>query len=256
MVTIDTISARGHPRRSGPRPGRVLRPLRHRARAGAHRRGAPWRPPSAEHGDGPCVVTGPIAVRGAEPGDILRVDVLGPRPARALRRRLQPPRGRRRARRVACFTPRPPGRRRLPRLPAGLAPAARRVPARSVHGDHGRRGRRADLQRGPRRRLEPVPAGARARARSSSPAIPHYVREGAFALEAPLRATFRLHRSSPGARPPSMPTVAGLLGRAARPPGRDDAAARCASRWPTSGDELGMPRALAFAHLSAASRLL
>ena len=114
-----------------------------------------------------------------------------PRPARALRRGLQPPRGRRRAHRHDVHA-RPPGRRRLPRLPAGLAPAARRVPARPVHGDHGRRGRRADVQRR---------ASASARACSCRCACPgakfftgdpHYVREGAFALEAPLRATFRL----------------------------------------------------------------
>ena len=123
-----------------------------------------------------------------------------PRPARAVRRRLQPPRGRR-AHAVSTLHAGAPGRRRLPRATAGLTAAARRVPARSLHGDHGRRGRRADVQRGPRRRLEPVPAGARARARSSSPAI-RTTCGGPFALEAPLRATFRLTVLPRGPRAP------------------------------------------------------
>ena len=90
---------RGHPRGPGPRPGRVLRPLRHRARARCSRTRAalaassrePRRPVRRQRPD-----RRPRRRAGRHPARRRA----RPRPARALRRRLQPPRGRRLARRL------------------------------------------------------------------------------------------------------------------------------------------------------------
>ena len=152
--------ARGHPRGPGPRSGRVLRAPRHRARATCSTTRARSPPRRATH-DGPCVVNGPIAVRGAEPGDILQVDVLGLAPARAVRRPLQPPRRRARAtpsrssRRCAAPTAAsaPTCRSR-----ASCGPSSRSIP---TWGSWASRATTLTYSGGPRRRLDAVPADPR-----------------------------------------------------------------------------------------------
>ena len=82
---------------------------------------------------------------------------------------------------------------------------------------------------------------------------PHYVREGAFALEAPLRATFRLTVMPARVRAATR-DVAGYWVARSR---LDDTMRRALDEsLAYLAEELGMPRALAFAHLSAAGRLL
>ena len=60
--------------------------------------------------DGPHVVTGPMHVEGAEPGDVLKIETLSALPARAVRRGLQPARQGRAGPRPAAGAP-PPGSR-------------------------------------------------------------------------------------------------------------------------------------------------
>ena len=55
-----------------------------------------------EAGDGPHIVTGPIFVEGAMPGDLLAITVLETTPARPVRRHLQPARPRRAGGRAAA----------------------------------------------------------------------------------------------------------------------------------------------------------
>ena len=242
VVTVDTISHEGILDDQGRDPVAYFGRYGIAREQGAQRRARRSRRRRCEH-DGPCVVSGPIAVRGAEPGRHPAGRRARARPARALRRGLQPPRRRqqrttsRSSRRCAASTA------RLCRL----VPVARRVPARPVPGDHRRRGRRADLQRRPRRRLEPVPAGARPgrEVLRRRPAL--RAATGAFALEAPLRATFRLTVLPRGSA--VTPTVAGLLGR--RAPAWTSRCARAIGESLTYlGRSSAMPRALAFAYLA------
>ena len=75
IVTVDTISHEGILEDQGRDP--VAYFGRHGIARGQGPQGRARARASSRDHDGPCVVNGPIAVRGAEPGDILRVDVLG-----------------------------------------------------------------------------------------------------------------------------------------------------------------------------------
>jgi hypothetical protein len=147
--------------------------------------------------DGPHIVTGPVHVRGARPGDVLRIDVVGLVPRAPygvisnrhgkgalpnempLRPRSDPRASAAQPElyhNVSVFTP----VRRIRGEFRGVLPVSRRlrrgVPDRPVHGDHGRGARHvregqlgpADARRrqprhpGPDGRLEALPAGLRA----------------------------------------------------------------------------------------------
>ena len=76
-VTIDTLSHEGILADQGRDPVEFLGVRRRRARTccTTPRRSPAATSPTAES-DGPHVVTGPIEIAGAEPGDVLRIDVL------------------------------------------------------------------------------------------------------------------------------------------------------------------------------------
>ncbi len=198
--------------------------------------------------ESPCVVTGPIAVRGAGPGDVLRVDVLGlvPRVPYGVVSNRHAGGG---AQAVTLFTP----VRRADDGYRGYLPVSRQLraefpldPSMGIMGvagadpaSHDRLGVGSSL-------FLPIHVpGAK-----FFTGDPHYVREGTFALEAPLRATFRLTVLSRGevASPHAAPYWFERA-RLDEPTRRsvDESLAYLA-------EELGMPRALAFAHLSAAGR--
>jgi acetamidase/formamidase len=249
MVTVDTISHEGILEDQGRDP------VAYFARYGIGREkvlkdASALAASSREHGDGPCVVTGPIAVRGAEPGDILRVDVLGlvPRaPYGVVSNRHTG--GNSHA--VSLFTP----VRRADGGYRGYLPVSRQLraefpldPYMGIMGVAGDELTYSDgLGVGSSVFLPVRVPGAK-----FFTGDPHYVREGAFALEAPLRATFRL--TVLGGAAASTPRVADYWVARAR---LDETMQRSLRESLTYlGEELGMPRALAFAHLSAASRLL
>ena len=195
--------------------------------------------------DGPCVVSGPIAVRGAEPGDILRVDVLGlvPRVPYGVVSNRHAGGG---AHAVSIFTP----VRRADDGYRGYLPVSRQLraefPLDPYMGIMGVAGDALTFSEG-------LGVGSSLYLPVRVPGAkfftgdPHYVREGAFALEAPLRATFRLT---------VLPARRRHRRRTSRPTGSSARAwtTRCAARSSESlaylGEELGMPRALAFAHLA------
>jgi len=205
---------------------------------------------SSRQHDGPCVVSGPIAVRGAEPGDILRVDVLGlvPRvPYGVVSNRHAGGN----AQAVSIFTP----VRRSEDGYRGYLPVSRQLraefpldPCMGIMGVAGDELTFSEgLGVGSSLFLPVLAPGAKFFAGD-----PHYVREGAFALEAPLRATFRLtvQRGTPAAEP----RVAGYWVERAR---LDETMRRSLDEsLAYLAEELGMPRALAFAHLGAAGRPL
>ena len=190
MVTIDTVSHEGILEDQGRDPVAFFGRHGIAARARCSTTPRRSRRPRCEH-DGPCVVSGPVAVRGAEPGDVLRVDVLGLVPRVPLRRDLQPPRRGHEPRRLDVHA-RAPGRRRLPRH----LPVSRQLRAElpldpylgimGVAGDDADRQPRASAS-APRCILPVLVPGAKFFAGD-----PHYAQEGAIVLEAPLRATFRL----------------------------------------------------------------
>jgi acetamidase/formamidase len=251
MVTIDTISHEGILEDQGRDPvayfarygiGRE-RVLKDAAALAASQRG---------HGDGPCVVTGPIVVRGAKPGDILQVEVLGLVP-RAPYGVVSNRHTGGDAHAVSVFTP----VRRADGGYRGYLPASRQLraefPLDPYMGIMGVAGDELTYSEG-------LGVGSSLYLPVRVPGAkfftgdPHYVREGAFALEAPLRATFRLTvlpRAGAGA---SSPRVADYWVARAR---LDETMQRSLRDSLTYlGEEFGMPRALAFAHLTAASKLL
>jgi acetamidase/formamidase len=202
-----------------------------------------------EH-DGPCVVSGPIAVRGAEPGDVLRVDVLGlvPRVPYGVVSNRHAGGG---AHAVTMFTP----VRRADDGYRGYLPVSRQLraefpldPYMGIMGVAGDELTFSDgLGVGSSLFLPVRVPGAK-----FFTGDPHYVREGAFALEAPLRATFRLTVVGAGAT--ATPEVAPYWVARAR---LDEPTRRSIEEsLAYLAGELGMPRALAFAHLGAAGRLL
>ena len=195
-------------------------------------------------------LAGPIAVRGAEPGDVLRVDVLGlvPRvPYGVVSNRHAGGR----AHTVSIFTP----VRKADDGYRGYLPVSRQLraefpldPYMGIMGVAGDELTYSDgLGVGSSLFLPINVPGAK-----FFTGDPHYVREGAFALEAPLRATFRLTVLPRGSS--ATPHVADYWVARAR---LDETMRRALRESLTYlGEELGMPRALAFAHLSAAGRLL
>jgi acetamidase/formamidase len=205
---------------------------------------------SREHTGGPCVVSGPIAVRGAEPGDVLRVDVLGlvPRVPYGVVSNRHAGGG---SHAVSIFTP----VRKADDGYRGYLPVSRQLraefpldPYMGIMGVAGDELTYSDgLGVGSSLFLPINVPGAK-----FFTGDPHYVREGAFALEAPLRATFRLTVLPRGSS--STPHVADYWVARAR---LDETMRRALRESLTYlGEELGMPRALAFAHLSAAGKLL
>jgi acetamidase/formamidase len=194
--------------------------------------------------EGPCVVSGPVAVRGAEPGDILRVDVLGlvPRvPYGVVSNRHAGGR----AHTVSIFTP----VRKADDGYRGYLPVSRQLRAEFPLDPYmGIMGVAGD----PLTFSEGLGVGSSLYLPVQVPGAkfftgdPHYVREGAFALEAPLRATFRLT---------VLPAGAGMTPHVAPywiERGRLDDTMRRSLQESLAylGEELGMPRALAFAHLA------
>ena len=249
MVTIDTISHEGILEDQGRDPVAYFgqygiareKVLKDAAALAASQR---------DRSGGPCVVTGPIAVRGAEPGDILQVEVLGLVP-RAPYGVVSNRHTGGSAHAVSVFTP----VRRADAGYRGYLPTSRQLraefPLDPYMGIMGVAGDELTYSEG-------LGVGSslflpvRVPGAKFFTGDPHYVREGAFALEAPLRATFRLtvlRRASA-----SSPRVADYW--VART--RLDESMRRSLRDSLAylGEELGMPRALAFAHLSAASKLL
>jgi acetamidase/formamidase len=247
MVTIDTISHEGiledqgrdpvaYFARYGIGPERVLKDA---VALAASRR---------EHRGGPSVVTGPIAVRGAAPGDILRVDVLGLVP-RAPYGVVSNRHAGGNAHAVSLFTP----VRKADDGYRGYLPASRQLraefpldPYMGIVGVAGDELPSSDgLGVGSSLFLPVRVPGAK-----FFTGDPHYVREGAFALEAPLRATFRLTVLGRGEQPP--PRIAPYWFERAR---LDEPMRRSVDEsLAYLAEELGMPRALAFAHLSATGR--
>jgi acetamidase/formamidase len=249
MVTIDTISHEGILEDQGRDPVAYFarygiareRVLKDAVALAASRR---------EHRGGPSVVTGPIAVRGAAPGDILRVDVLGLVP-RAPYGVVSNRHAGGNAHAVSLFTP----VRKADDGYRGYLPASRQLraefpldPYMGIVGVAGDELTASDgLGVGSSLFLPVQVAGAK-----FFTGDPHYVREGAFALEAPLRATFRLTVLARGEA--SEPDVADYW--VARAPLDEKLRRSLSDSLAYLGEELGMPRALAFAHLSAAGRLL
>ena len=145
---------------------------------------------SSREPDGPCVVSGPIAVRGAEPGDVLRVDVLGliPRVPYGVVSNRHAGGG---DQAVSVFTP----VRKADDGYRGYLPVSRQLraefPLDPYMGIMGVAGDELTYSEG-------LGVGSSLFLPIHVPGAkfftgdPHYVREGAFALEAPLRATFRL----------------------------------------------------------------
>jgi acetamidase/formamidase len=248
IVTVDTISHEGILEDQGRDPvayfGRHGIP-RERVLDDARALAAS----SREHA-GPCVVSGPIAVRGAEPGDVLRVDVLGlvPRVPYGVVSNRHAGGG---AQAVTAFTP----VRRADDGYRGHLPVSRQLraefpldPSMGIMGVAGDELTSCDgLGVGSSLFLPVRVPGAKFFAGD-----PHYVREGAFALEAPLRAGFRLTVLPRGTG--AAPRVAPYWVERAR---LDDPARRSLEEsLAYFAQELGMPRALAFAHLGAMGRLL
>jgi acetamidase/formamidase len=200
---------------------------------------------SALEPDGPCVVTGPVAVRGAQPGDILRVDVLGlvPRVPYGV---VSDRHAKGTSHDVSTFTP-------VERVDAGyriqLRPGLPLDPAMGIIGVAGESVTAGDgLGVGSSLFLPVLVPGAKFFAGD-----PHYAREGGVALEAPLRATFRLTVLSRGAARPAADAADYWL-----PRGPVDASSAQALRESLAylGDEHALSRSEAYAYLSAAARYL
>jgi acetamidase/formamidase len=246
VVTVDTISHEGILDDQGRDPVAYFGRhgiARERVLEDARALAASNREPA-----GPCVVSGPIAVRGAAPGDILRVDVLGlvPRvPYGVVSNRHAGGS----ARTVSLFTP----VRRADDGYRGYLPVSRQLraefPLDPSMGIMGVAGEELTFSEG-------LGVGSslflpiRVPGAKFFTGDPHYVREGAFALEAPLRATFRLTVLPRGAD--VAPQAAPYWLERAR---IDDTMRRALTEsLAYLAEELGMPRALAFAHLGALGR--
>jgi acetamidase/formamidase len=202
---------------------------------------------SALEPDGPCVVTGPVAVRGAQPGDLLQIEVLGlvPRVPYGV---LSDRHAGGRSRDVSTFTP----VRRADGGYRALLPVSRQLraefpldPYMGIMGVAGDELTFADgLGVGSTLYLPVQVPGAK-----FFVGDPHYARHGQLALEAPLRATFRLSVLPRGSARPLAVADYWL------PRTRLDETMKRAllESLEFLGSELGMPRALAYAHLSAAT---
>jgi acetamidase/formamidase len=188
--------------------------------------------PSPER-DGPCVVTGPVAVRDAAPGDILKVDVLGlvPRVPYGVV-----------SSRVSRFTP-------VHRVVAGsrvqLRAGVPLDPGLGVVGVAGDPLTTGDgLGVGSSLYLPVLAPGAK-----FFVGDPHYARDGANVLKAPLRAIFRLTVLPRGTALPKTAPAGYWAGRVdAHTKQAIDESMRYLQ------DEHTMTRAVAFAYLAAAGR--
>ena len=124
LVTIDTVSHEGILEDQGRDPVAFF--ARHGIPASKVLNDAKALAASSLSHDGPCVVSGPVAVRGAEPGDILQGRRARARPARRLRRDLQPPRQGHQPRRLDLHAGAP---RRGAATACSCGPGSRSTPA-------------------------------------------------------------------------------------------------------------------------------
>ena len=241
VVTVDTVSHEGILEDQGRDP--VAYFARHGIAAGKVLDDAKAIAASALTHAGPCVVSGPVAVRGAEPGDILKVDVLGlvPRvPYGVISNR----HAQGTSHDVSTFTP-------VHRIEAGSRVQLRAGlpldPCLGIMGVAGDTLTGADgLGVGSSLYLPVLVPGAKFFAGD-----PHYARAGTQMLEAPLRATFRLTVLPRGTALPATAPAGYWVAR-----GRVDGLATRAiseSLAHLTGEH-GMSRAVAFAYLAAAAR--
>ena len=191
-----------------------------------------------------------MAVRGAEPGDVLQVDVIGLVPRVPYGVVSDRHAGGRAHDRLDLHA-RAPRRRRLPRLLPVSRQLRAEFPLDPYMGIMGVAGDDVTFAEG-------MGVGSTLYLPVHVPGAkffvgdPHYAREGAFALEAPLRATFRLTVLPRESAADAGRAADYWLARA-----RLDETMRRAMLESLAflGDELGMPRALAFAHLAPRPRL-
>jgi acetamidase/formamidase len=237
LVTIDTVSHEGILADQGRDPVAFF--ARHGIAANQVLADAKALAASSLEPHGPRVVSGPVAVRGAAPGDILKVDVLG----------------------------------LVPRVPYGVISARQAVstftPVHRVQAGH-RVQLRAGLPLDPCLGIvgvagDPLTDGdglgvgsslfvpVRVPGAKFFAGDPHYARDGAHVLEAPLRASLRLTVLPRGtALPATQP--AGYWATRGRVDALTTRAIDESLAYLTA--EHALPRALAFAYLAAATRAL
>lgn len=243
LVTIDTVSHEGILADQGRDPVAFF--ARHGIAAAKVLDDAKALATSSLTPDGPCIVTGPVAVRGAEPGDILKVDLLGlvPRvPYGVLSNRHAAGT----SHDVSTFTP-------VHRVEAGYRVQLRAGrpldPSLGILGVAGDALTDGDALGVGSSLFVPVQVpGAKFFAGD-----PHYARDGDDVLEAPLRASFRLTVLPRGKAVPATQPAGYWAAR-----GPVDSLARRAIDESLAylTDEHALPRALAFAYLAAATRAL
>jgi len=243
VVTIDTVSHEGILADQGRDPVAFF--ARHGIPQGKVLDDAKALAGSSLEPDGPCVVSGPVAVRGAEPGDILKVDVLGlvPRtPYGVISNR----HAKGTSHDVSTFTP-------VHRVEAGYRVQLRAGlpldPCLGIVGVAGDPLTAADgLGVGSSLYLPVLTPGAK-----FFVGDPHYAQDGTDVLEAPLRASFRLTVLARGKAAPATEPAGYWVAR-----GRVDALATRAISESLAylTDEHALPRAVAFAYLAAATRAL
>ena len=241
VVTIDTVSHEGILEDQGRDPVAFF--ARHGIPASKVLSDAQAIAASSLEHDGPCVVSGPVAVRGAEPGDVLKVDVLGlvPRvPYGVISNR----HAKGTSHDVSTFTP-------VHRVAAGSRVQLRAGlpldPCLGIIGLAGDNLTTGDgLGVGSSLYLPVLVPGAKFFAGD-----PHYAQDGRDMLEAPLRATFRLTVIRRGTALPATEAADYWVAR-----GRvDPYATRAVSEsLAYLAGEHGMSRAVAFAYLAAAAR--
>jgi acetamidase/formamidase len=241
LVTIDTVSHEGILEDQGRDPVAFF--ARHGIPAEKVLDDAKAIAASSRAHAGPCVVSGPVAVRGAEPGDILKIDVLGLVP-RAGYGVISNRHAKGTSHDVSTFTPvhRVAAGARV-RLRAGL-PLDPCLGIIGVAGDTLTSG--DGLGVGSSLYAPVLVPGAKFFAGD-----PHYAQDGADVLEAPLRATFRLTVLPRGTALAASERAGYWVAR-----GSVDAGAQRAISDSLSylESEHAMPRAVAFAYLAAAAR--
>ena len=244
VVTIDTVSHEGILADQGRDPVAFF--ARHGIPQGKVLDDAKALAASSLEPDGPCVVSGPVAVRGAEPGDILKVDVLGLVP-RAPYGVISNRHAKGTSHDVSTFTP-------VHRVEAGYRVQLRAGlpldPCLGIVGVAGDPLTAADgLGVGSSLYLPVLTPGREVlRRRPALRAGRHGRAGGAAAGELPAhRAGPRQGRAGDRARR--------LLGRA-RARGRDWPRGAISESLAYLTDEHAMPRAVAFAYLAAATRAL
>jgi len=247
VVTIDTVSHEGILAEQGRDPDAYFGRhgiAREHVLADARALAATSREPAT-----PYVVTGPIAVRGAQPGDVLQVEVLGMLP-RTPYGVLSDRHVGGRSQDVSTFTPVrrfDGGYRALLAVPRQLQAEFPLDPYMGIMGVAGDQVTFSEgLGVGSTLYLPVHVPGAK-----FFVGDPHYAKDGPVALEAPLRGTFRLSVLPRGSARVRAGEVADywlprtqLDDRMLRP---------LLESLDFLGSELGMPRALAYAHLSAAT---